>query len=103
MELRAGGDPYRSEKPEWSAGDMRQWPKQKMDRHPVSPIGVFFLTCSKSAKYEAAIQGAATQRAAIQGAAIKEAAIQGATIQEAAIQGTTIQEATIQVVGNRAT
>ena len=23
VELRAGGDPHRSEKPEWSAGDMR--------------------------------------------------------------------------------
>ena len=29
VELRAGGDPHRSEKPGWSAGDMRQWPKQK--------------------------------------------------------------------------
>ena len=30
VELRAGGDPHRwSEKPEWSASDMRQWPKQK--------------------------------------------------------------------------
>ena len=26
VELRAGGDPHRSEKPGWSAGDMRQWP-----------------------------------------------------------------------------
>ena len=24
VELRAGGDPHRSEKPGWSAGDMRQ-------------------------------------------------------------------------------
>ena len=29
VELRAGGDPHRSEKPGWSAGDMRHWPKQK--------------------------------------------------------------------------
>ena len=29
IELRTGGDPHRSEKPGWSAGDMRQWPKQK--------------------------------------------------------------------------
>ena len=56
VELRAGGDPHRSEKPGWSAGDMRQWPKKrkpKMHRHPVSPTGVLllvFLTCSKSAK-----------------------------------------------------
>ena len=29
IELRAGGDPHRSEKPGWSVGDIRQWPKQK--------------------------------------------------------------------------
>ena len=29
VELRAGEDSHRSEKPEWSAGDTRQWPKQK--------------------------------------------------------------------------
>ena len=29
VELRAGGDPHGSEKPGWSASDMRQWPKQK--------------------------------------------------------------------------
>ena len=29
VELRAGGDPHGSEKPGWSARDMRQWPKQK--------------------------------------------------------------------------
>ena len=29
VEHRAGGDPHSSEKPEWSAGDMRQWSKQK--------------------------------------------------------------------------
>ena len=54
VELRAGGDPHRSEKPGWSASDKRQWPKQKkMHRHPVSSTGVLllvFLTCSKSAK-----------------------------------------------------
>ena len=76
VELRAGGDPHRSEKPEWNASDMRQWLKQKMHRHLVSPTGVLllvffdlfkvskiifdlfkvskittkFLTCSKSAK-----------------------------------------------------
>ena len=53
-ELRAGGDPHRSEKPGWSASDMRHWPKQKkMHRHPVSPTGVLLLvslTCPKSAK-----------------------------------------------------
>ena len=27
IELRAGGDPHRSEKPGWSVGDIRQWPK----------------------------------------------------------------------------
>ena len=29
VELRAGGDPHRSEKLKWSAGDTRQWPKKK--------------------------------------------------------------------------
>ena len=29
VDLRAGGDSHRSEKPGWSVGDMRQWPKQK--------------------------------------------------------------------------
>ena len=28
IELRAGWDPHRSEKPGWSASDTRQWPKQ---------------------------------------------------------------------------
>ena len=32
VEFRAGGDPHRSEKLGWSAGNMRQWPKQKMHR-----------------------------------------------------------------------
>ena len=34
VELRAGGDPHRSEKPGWSASDMRQWQKKKIHRHP---------------------------------------------------------------------
>ena len=59
VELRARGDPHRSEKPGWSAGGMRQLnkkktkTKRKMNRYPVSPTGVLllvFLTCSKSAK-----------------------------------------------------
>ena len=53
VEFKVGGDPHRSEKPGWSAGDMRQWPIQKMHRYPVSPTGVLllvFLTCSKSVK-----------------------------------------------------
>ena len=29
VELRAGGDPHRSEKPWWSVHDMRQWPKKE--------------------------------------------------------------------------
>ena len=37
VELRAGGNPHRPEKPGWSAGDMRQWPKQK------KCIGIRFL------------------------------------------------------------
>ena len=54
VKLRVGGDPHISEKPGWSVGDMRQWPKkeEKIYRHPVSPIGVLllvFLTCSKLA------------------------------------------------------
>ena len=47
VELRAGGDPHRSEKPGWSAGDTRQWPKQKMHRHPVSPKGVLQFKISR--------------------------------------------------------
>ena len=43
VELRGAGDPHRSEKLGWSAGDMRQWPNQKMHRHPVSPAGVLLL------------------------------------------------------------
>ena len=38
VELRAGGDPHRSEKPGWSSGDMRQGPKQKKKY-----IGIWFL------------------------------------------------------------
>ena len=54
VKLRAGGDPHMSETPGWSASDMRQWPKQKMHRHPISPTGVLllsFLTCSKSVNF----------------------------------------------------
>ena len=54
VKLMAGGDPHMSEKPGWSAGDIRQWPKQKMHRHPISPTGVLllsFLICSKSVKF----------------------------------------------------
>ena len=29
VELRAGGDPHRSEKPGWSAGDIGQWPQKR--------------------------------------------------------------------------
>ena len=47
VELRAGGDPHRSEKPGWSAGDTRQWPKQKMHRHPVSPKGLLQFKISR--------------------------------------------------------
>ena len=43
VELRAGGDPHRSEKPGWSVDDMREWSKQKMHRHPISPTGVLLL------------------------------------------------------------
>ena len=31
VELRAGGDPHKSDKSRWSAGDMRPWPKKKKD------------------------------------------------------------------------
>ena len=47
VELRADGDPHRSEKPGWSAGDMRQWPKQKMRRHLVSPKRVLQFKISR--------------------------------------------------------
>ena len=47
VELRAGGDPHGSEKLEWSAGDTRQWPKQKMHRHLVSPKGVLQFKISR--------------------------------------------------------
>ena len=60
VELRADGDPNRSEKPGWSAGDMDKLPR-KLIRHPLSPKGVsglttIFMTWPKSA---AAIQEAA--------------------------------------------
>ena len=66
VELRAGGDLNRSEKPGWSAGDMDKLPR-KLLRHPVSPKGVLsskkltcpklvkttiFLTCPKLAKLQ---------------------------------------------------
>ena len=50
VQLRAGGDLNRSEKPGWSAGDMDKLPR-KLVRHPVSPKGVLSskkLTCPKS-------------------------------------------------------
>ena len=53
VEFRAVGNPHRSENPGWSAGDMRQRPKHKLHRYPVSPTGVLlliFLICSKSVK-----------------------------------------------------
>ena len=44
VELRAGGDPHRSEKPGWSAGDMRSGlNKKKIHRHSVSPTSVAFF------------------------------------------------------------
>ena len=44
VELRAGGDPHKSETLGWSTSDMRWWPKRKkMHRHPVSPTGVLLL------------------------------------------------------------
>ena len=73
IELRAGGNPHRSEKPGWSAGDMRHWPKQKkcigirfllrdfavsfFDLFKVSKITTKFFDLFKVAK--SAIQGAA--------------------------------------------
>ena len=47
VELRAGGDPHRSEKPGWSAGDTRQWSKQKMHRRLVSLKGVLQFKISR--------------------------------------------------------
>ena len=43
VELRAGRDANRSEKPGWSAGDMDKLTR-KLIRHPVSPKGVLGLT-----------------------------------------------------------
>ena len=40
-------DPHRSEKPGWSAGDTRQWSKQKMHRRPVSLKGVLQFKISR--------------------------------------------------------
>ena len=47
VELRAGGDPHRSEMPGWSAGDTRHWPKQKLRRRQVSPMGVLQFKISR--------------------------------------------------------
>ena len=52
VELRAGGDPHRSDNTGWSAGDMRQWPK-KIHRHPVSPNEVLQILGSEAAIQEA--------------------------------------------------
>ena len=35
VELRAGGDPHRPEKPGWSACHMRQWPKKEKKMHSI--------------------------------------------------------------------
>ena len=63
VELRAGEDPHRSEKPRWSACDMRQWPKQKkiadwfkankmsFDLLKAVTMTIFILTCSKSENF----------------------------------------------------
>ena len=55
IKLRAGGDPHMSEKPGWSAGDMRQWPKQQQKKNCVGiqflPREFCFLTSHKSAKW----------------------------------------------------
>ena len=52
VELRAGGDPHKSDKSGWSAGDMRPWPKKKKThRYPVSPKGVLLLVFVTSLKY----------------------------------------------------
>ena len=52
VELRAGGDPHRSEKPGWSASGMSQWPKQKCIGTRFLPwdFADSFLACSKSEK-----------------------------------------------------
>ena len=47
VELRAGGDVNRSEKPGWSAGDMDKLPR-KLLRHPVSPKGILLRLKVKS-------------------------------------------------------
>ena len=47
VELRANGDSLRSEKPGWRVGDMRQWSKQKMHRHLVSPKRVLQFKISR--------------------------------------------------------
>ena len=65
VELRAGGDLHRSEKPGWKAGDMRWWPKNSQafsfshesfvvidarSSHPRSNHLKSSLTCINSAK-----------------------------------------------------
>ena len=54
-ELRAGGDPHRSEKPGWSASDTRQWPAREFCfltyyLFKVSKMIILIVTCSKLAK-----------------------------------------------------
>ena len=48
VELRAGGDPHRSEKPGWSTGDMRQWQKKRFIgiQFPAKGVLQDFLTRS---------------------------------------------------------
>ena len=56
VELRAGGDPHRSEKPGWSASDTGQWPQKRNAYASGFSQGNFakqllsFLTYSKLAK-----------------------------------------------------
>ena len=50
VELRAGGDPHRSEKPGWSAGDTGQWPQKRnvyASGFSQESFAVRILTCSK--------------------------------------------------------
>ena len=66
VELRAGGDPHRSEKPGWSASDTGQWPQKRnayasgfsqgsfavrfFDLFKVNKMTILIMTCSKSVK-----------------------------------------------------
>ena len=61
VELRAGGDPHRSEKPGWSASDTGQWPQKRnayasgfsqgnfairfFDLFKLSKINILIMTC----------------------------------------------------------